>query len=300
MFSYIMALMSLGGDILNALYHFNKHPAHEGLTFGNIIIHQIGDLFCKYDTVVGKHHQNCMELTCVVSGKGTTRINGKEYPLRAGEINIVFPDDTHEIISDPVDPLRYYFLGFSVTESHALYHSLCELSKKHCSGERFFTDTIGIRSSISNALGELYAPNDYSNILIEAYITEILVYTLQVFADIHTTYHPDLNDKKSLAFSMANFIDKNTDSIRSISDVYKNFGYSASYLSHIFSSEVGVSPAEYLHNAKMELSVRLLKQNGSVTRTAELLGYSSIHPFCRAFKKKFGTSPSSFIEDTVK
>ncbi len=285
---------------MNALYHFNKFPAHDGMTFGSIIVNQIGDLFCKYDTVIGEHRQDCVELTYVISGKGTTLINGKEYPLMPGEINIVFLDDMHKITSDPVDPLRYYFLGFNVPQDHPLHEAIAKLQKTCTDTERFFKDTMGIRACISNALGELYAPNDYSNLLIETYITQILVYTLQNFENIHTAYQPDLNDKKNLAFSMANFIDKNTDSIESVNDVYKNFGYSASYLSHIFSNELGVSPSEYLHNAKMELSIHLLRQNGSVTRTAELLGYSSIHPFCRAFKKKFGASPSNYLEELYK
>ena len=94
---------------------------------------------------------------------------------------------------------------------------------------------------------------------------------------------------------MADFIDKNVEALGSTHDVYKNFGYSSSYLSHIFAETLGTSPSEYLHTAKMDLAMRLLKQNHSVTKTAEMLGYSSIHPFCRAFKKKFGLSPSQIF-----
>jgi AraC-like DNA-binding protein len=281
---------------MNVHYHFDKHPETEGLTFEGLKIHQVGDLFCKYNTVVGEHLQNCAELTCVISGRGTTKINGREYLLRPGEINIVFPGDMHEITSDSVDPLRYYFLGFSVLEGHPLYSALQSLHSRQANGERFFTDELNLRSTISNALAELYSPNEFSKILIETYITQILIYTLQSFDGIYPSYKPDLNDKKKLAFSMVNYIDKNIESVQSIHDVYKNFGYSESYLAHIFTSAVGTSPSDYLHDAKMELAQRLLRQNGSVTRTAELLGYSSIHPFCRAFKKKFGISPSSFIE----
>ena len=125
---------------MNVHYHFDKYPETEGLTFEGLKIHQVGDLFCKYNTVVGEHLQNCAELTCVISGRGTTRINGREYPLRPGEINIVFPGDMHEITSDSVDPLRYYFLGFSVLEEHPLYKELETLYSKHANGERFFTD----------------------------------------------------------------------------------------------------------------------------------------------------------------
>lgn len=281
---------------MNVRYHFDKRPAYEGISLNNIVLHQIGDLFCKYDTVVNEHSQGCVELTCVVSGKGITRINGKEYPLIPGEINIVFPKDSHQIISDPVDPLRYYFFAFSLLETHPLASAMHAFQRKHTQQNRFFKDTLNIRGTISNALAELYAPNEFSRILLEAYVTEIIVHTLQSFDTMHSTYRPDVNDKKSLAFSMANFIDKNIDTISSIHDVYKNFGYSSSYLSHLFAEAVGVSPSEYLHKDKMELAMRLLKQNQSVTKTAEMLGYSSIHPFCRAFKKAFGLSPSEVFD----
>ena len=281
---------------MNVRYHFDKRPAYEGISLNNIVLHQIGDLFCKFNTVVNEHSQGCVELTCVISGKGITRINGKEYPLVPGEINIVFPKDSHQIISDPVDPLRYYFFAFSLLDAHPLASVMYAFQRKHANENRFFKDTLNIRGTISNALAELYAPNDFSRILLESYVTQIIVHTLQSFDANHTTYRPNLNDKKSLAFSMANFIDKNIDAIDSIHDVYKNFGYSSSYLSHIFADAVGVSPSEYLHHAKMELAMRLLKQNHSVTGTAEALGYSSIHPFCRAFKKTFGLSPSEVFD----
>ena len=281
---------------MNVRYHFDKRPAYEGITLSNILLHQIGDLFCKYDTIVNEHSQNCVELTCVVSGKGTTIINGKEYPLNPGEINIVFPKDTHQIISDPVDPLRYYFFAFSLLDGHPLSPALYSFQKKHANENRFFKDTLNIRGEISNIMAELYSPNDFSRLLIESYVMQILVHTLQSFDTTHSTYRPDINDKKSLAFSMANFIDKNIDSIDSVHDVYKNFGYSSSYLSHIFADAVGKSPAEYLHSAKMELAMRILKQTQSVTKTSEMLGYSSIHPFCRAFKKEFGLSPSDVFD----
>ena len=285
---------------MNARYHFDKRPAYEGVSLDNIILHQIGDLFCKYDTVINEHSQNCFELTCVVSGKGKTYINGKEYPLIPGEINIVFPKDSHQIVSDSVDPLRYYFFAFSLEEGHPRSSAIHTLHRSHVNENRFFKDSHNIRGSISNALAELYEPNEYSRILLETYVTQIIVHTLQSFTRTHSTYRPNLNDKKSLAFSMANYIDKNAESLSSIHDVYKNFGYSSSYLSHIFAESVGTSPSEYLHTAKMDIAMRLLKQNHSVTKTAEMLGYSSIHPFCRAFKKKYGCPPAEYRKRSKK
>ena len=132
-------------DTLNVHYHFDKRPEDEGLTFGNIVIHQVGDLFCKYNTVVGEHTQSCVELTCVISGKGLTRINGVEHALLPGEINIVFPKDKHEIISDSVDPLRYYFLGFSMLEDHPLYRAFEQFWQKQSQNERGWRKQSNIR-----------------------------------------------------------------------------------------------------------------------------------------------------------
>ena len=49
---------------------------------------------------------------------------------------------------------------------------------------------------------------------------------------------------------------------------------------------------KYLTRKKMELAKALmLKDKKNVTQTAEILHYSSIHNFSRAFKKHFGISP---------
>lgn len=280
---------------MNVRYHFDKRPTYEGISLGNIFLHQIGDVFCKHDTVVNEHSPNCIKLICIVSGKGLTYINGKEYSLNSGDINVILPNDSYQIISDPIDPLRYYLFAFSPLEDHPLYATLHTFQKTHANENRSFKDTLNIRGAISNALAELYSPDEFSTILLETYVTQIIVNILKSFNKTNPTYIPDINDKKSLAFSMADFIDKNVEALGSTHDVYKNFGYSSSYLSHIFAETLGTSPSEYLHTAKMDLAMRLLKQNHSVTKTAEMLGYSSIHPFCRAFKKKFGLSPSQIF-----
>ena len=42
----------------------------------------------------------------------------------------------------------------------------------------------------------------------------------------------------------------------------------------------------------MERAKELLESGKSVTEAAECLGYSSIHPFSRAYKNYFGVCPS--------
>lgn len=75
-------------------------------------MYQLGEMHCCPTTVVSPHCQQCYELTYVLSGKGKTVTNGTETVLSPGDCSVNFPGDTHSIVSDRENPLRYAFCGF--------------------------------------------------------------------------------------------------------------------------------------------------------------------------------------------
>ncbi len=56
-----------------------------------------------------------------------------------------------------------------------------------------------------------------------------------------------------------------------------------------------LSPKECLNNYRLELASQLLKQGMSVTEVAFEVGFSNPNYFGRAFKKKYGTTPTRQI-----
>ena len=72
----------------------------------------------------------------------------------------------------------------------------------------------------------------------------------------------------------------------------KQFAYSRFHLERLFKPRYGVSLIAYANDKRMERAKRLLA-DGSVSRAAQELGYTSIYAFSRAFKRACGYSPSS-------
>ena len=80
-----------------------------------------------------------------------------------------------------------------------------------------------------------------------------------------------------------------------LKDVCSHFYQSKSQLCKIFRESMGQSPMEYYMNLKIKEAKKLIReQNHTITEISNLLGYSSIHNFSRAFKKAVGMSPTAY------
>jgi AraC-like DNA-binding protein len=70
---------------------------------------------------------------------------------------------------------------------------------------------------------------------------------------------------------------------------------SESRFSHLFKERVGISPAQYVLEAKVEMAKELLKNTDfSIAHISEHVGISNQNYFSRIFKKHVGISPSDF------
>ena len=91
------------------------------------------------------------------------------------------------------------------------------------------------------------------------------------------------------------YISLNLLSIRNLSDISNYLNYNYSYLSKVFKASTGKSITEYYVSAKMERAKTLIyDERLPVSKVAEILNYSSVYTFSKAFKIFFGVSPSAF------
>ena len=78
----------------------------------NYYLIQAGESFCAKDTIIPTHQQNYFEITYVVSGKGISYTNDVPVEITKNDCFFSFPNETHKIVSDEQDPLRFIFLAF--------------------------------------------------------------------------------------------------------------------------------------------------------------------------------------------
>jgi AraC-like DNA-binding protein len=80
-----------------------------------------------------------------------------------------------------------------------------------------------------------------------------------------------------------------------VDELGRQVGLSRSALAERFTRLIGVGPMHYLANWRMQLAAQELRsRSDSVRQIAETIGYGSEAAFSRAFKKAFGTAPSSW------
>ena len=72
-------------------------------------------------------------------------------------------------------------------------------------------------------------------------------------------------------------------------------GYSKSRFSHLFSSQIGISPKAYQNNVRLTTSREmLLSTDKTIGEIALLCGFDDPLYFTRQFKKKYNVSPTEY------
>ena len=87
-----------------------------------------------------------------------------------------------------------------------------------------------------------------------------------------------------------------TDKELSVARLSELCGMSEVYFRRLFLSFFGVSPKEYIIQKRIDYAKSLLRSgNFSVSKAAELCGYSEPCHFSREFAKRVGIPPSKYL-----
>lgn len=81
----------------------------------------------------------------------------------------------------------------------------------------------------------------------------------------------------------------------SVEAIASNAGYSASYFSHLFTEETGMSPYQFVVKSRVEHAQQLLKTTRlTVQEIGFQCGFNSAANFCYTFRRMTGTSPHEY------
>lgn len=247
------------------------------------------------------------ELVYVDSGEINAITNGRARKLSQGEIIFHSPMELHAHVSNRIVPNCMLVVSFS-TKSEAM----------KLFGGKIFTLDKTAKTLLSLfikearlALGKL--PNEYANKnpldfssaefgsfqLLDCYLTELLL-VLARHAKASAKTSKGAESSRELAESsiielILSYLKENLYTSITLSDICAKFYMGKSQLCKLFCDHLGESPIEYYMKLKINEGKRLLRSGEhSVTRISDMLGYSSIHNFSRAFKKTVGMSPSEY------
>lgn len=211
----------------------------------------------------------------VVSGKGSFTVQGKTYPLRAGDSFIISPDIPTVYQADEQDPWVYIWIGFKAgielppQFAQAVWHDpavtqLFEQAWEACAPRQ------GREARLCGFLWQLIAMMEAKNQPTEP---KNSAYVVRAKAIMRRQYVYGIQ----------------------VADVAERIGLERSYFSNLFKKETGQSPRAYLTAIRMRRAAALLKnQNATPGITALSVGYPDVFSFSRMFRRYYGCSPSEY------
>ena len=276
-------------------YHIDNAYLANPLKFDDIYLVQLGRLFCRGGVEYDEHvHLNWYELTVVTGGRGTVTTGGVEVPVTAGDIFLSFPADVHKISSDAKEPLKYDFFSFR-TENAELSMSLEGIHTAFSDAEsRVFSDE-RINNLISLAITEISDETlPFRDCMMHGILTQIIIYIIRAFGTKRAiSPFKNTDSQDILCYQIMSYIDTHIFTLSKLADLGVAMNYNYSYMSALFKKTTGRTLLDYYSSMRLK-TARLLIEEGKlkISEIAELLNYSSIYVFSRAYKKKYGIAPS--------
>lgn len=103
-------------------FHYNFNYLSNPQRFNDLLLYQMGEIYCDNGASVENHiHDNFFEITYVISGKGKAYAGKTATQISKYDLFLSLPHESHAIVSDETDPLRYYFIAFSYQPSSQFY-----------------------------------------------------------------------------------------------------------------------------------------------------------------------------------
>lgn len=268
--------------------------------YGSLLLHQLGDLSCDSKFTLRPHRQPCYEITYIVSGQGWFETNGVRNEVQAGDIYIGKPGEIHQGSADPDDPYRYYYFGFLFDASSDGDHPFKPIADLfHYRQSSRCEDRLDLRTPFVKVLKEINSETQFSKMMIQNYLEQILILTYRNFTSDWVAKYPGEglgNSSKRIVYAVIQYIDDQLLQLKNIKEVAEVFGYSHSHLTNLFYQETGQSLHKYYTDRKWQKATELLMEGSyTITEIAEMMQYQSIHTFSRAFRNEFGCSPTQYM-----
>lgn len=254
----------------------------------NYTIIQVAESYYRNHFVTEGHLQCCdLEITYAMTNGLICSTDGVAEIVDKSQFYLSFKDDCHDLSSN--HGCRFQTLAIDFNDGPCR-DMLDELYKKFAGRRK--SALLEIATALNAVIAEfLFLSNPFSVQHLDSLITSILVKLIRL--DTQKPAFDIMTAEEKLA-AMVNYIDLHFLEIGSLDEFSLRFGYTYSHICKMFKKQVGVAPKEYLLAKKMDHAAQLLADGKSVSKVADILGYSTPYNFSRAFKDQYGVSPKEY------
>ena len=252
-----------------------------------------------------QHAHSFYEICYAYSGHGTFRMLGQEYPVKAGDVFVAKPEETHEIVSARSKPLGIYFWAFTLvrqTDHQAsdidrsvdlLLDALASSTRHVASGSDLMLERtlVLLNDEISRRLPGY--TQSIRGLTTKLLLDSARAVTEGVQAEIVDA--PVRSTARAVVNTAIRYLRDNLSRPLEVRDVAAQVHLSERHVSRLFHRETGQSILEYLTNLRIEMASQLLMDPAlSIKQVARAVGYPDPHYFTTLFGRRAGMTPALF------
>lgn len=263
--------------------------------YGRLPVKVLNSEFPPKTTCFPVHWHDRIEILRIYKGELSVSVGGNKIVAKSGDVVVINPKQPHTAVS-----------GENGVNYGVVMSELSRLATNAYYGEEYIKPLIFRRKMISSLVTDLgiaevfdrivsekQNENPLSPMIVDSKMTELLYRLLSNY----TSGNQPISSSDTKFSEVLDYIDTHFSSELCICDIADKFGYDKSYFCRKFKSQTGVTCLEYLNAIRLEAAAEMLKTgNITVVSVAANCGYKDANYFSRAFKKKYGVSPTKWQE----
>ena len=242
-------------------------------------------------TVFSEHRHADVEIHYVLNGQANIVIDKKKYLLKSGDIAVILPMQSHEVLKGGdnesfmavfgISLLKKSFAPFSTRKFKSPIYSITD---SDANIKQLFLESAQLTKQNGASVELLITSNLYR---ICAFLIDKLCIEDQVKVE-NLTQIQSLENALDLVYY--NYSEQIT-----VDDGAKITGYGKSNFCKIFKNVTGYTFHDFLNRRRVEVALGLLIQSDmTVTDISQEVGFSEAKTFCRVFKQIKGVSPLKY------
>lgn len=231
------------------------------------------------------HLHRAVEFGYLEEGRGTISVEGKAFPLEAGDVFLIFPDKVHSF--ENCTGIRAV-LGHALPDEFSVFRqAFSRISPASPVIPKAVLAPLGIGALFQTASAD---PDLENPGVLHGYLSLLLGKLLPFL-----THEEQKSPKGEELHRVLTYLEKNFRENLTRRQIARELGISESTLSHLFSSSLHITLPTYLNLLRLEEAKHLLTETGlPVTAVVSAAGFPSLRTMNRVFRQGPGKTPSEY------
>ena len=252
---------------------------------------------------IGEHKHEFYELLLYIHGSVEYKVEDFTYTLQYGDIIVIPPNVMHKAsIQTEKGSYRRYVLWLREDFIKSLVEFDDSMSYLFDTMRKLETYRIQIpQKDINHLIYILAEVIEKQHTMEFGYQTKCKSMLYDLFYEINSTLYQDDHyafqlQKKDTYLVIADYIKNNLNEDLSLDTLANQFFMSKYHMLHVFKEKMNISIHKYIVIRRLELAKVLILSGEAVSKVHESCGFKDYVTFYRAFKKRYGMSPTAYYE----